>query len=107
MKPAIGLDCDLALRTTRKRQRLEVYRDYVHSVELAGGVPVLLPVIDDPMLVDSQLDLIDGLVLVGGRDLAPKVYGAKKHPKTKPMHPSRQLYDIELARAAIRRRSGQ
>jgi len=101
--PTIGLDCSLQVRTAAKRQRLEVYRDYTDAVERAGGVPVLLPVVEDPALVDSQLDLIDGLILVGGRDLTPKIYGARRHSKTQTMHPSRQLYDIELARAAIRR----
>ncbi|MFO7898290.1 MAG: gamma-glutamyl-gamma-aminobutyrate hydrolase family protein [Planctomycetota bacterium] len=104
-RPAIGLDCGLQVRSRHGRdyERLEVPRHYTDAVELAGGIPVLLPVIDDPGLVDQQLDLVDGLLLIGADDLAPRLYGEPVHPETRPMHPDRQVYDLELARAAIRR----
>ena len=103
-KPAIGLNCDIKLRTTAKRQKLEIYREYADSVELAGGVPIVLPVTDSADHVDEQLDLVDGLVLIGGDDYSPQSYGVRKHQKTKTLHKSREFYDIELARAAIRRK---
>jgi len=104
VKPAIGLNADLRVVPSEKRERVELWRSYVRSVELAGGVPVVLPASDDPARVDEQLDVVDGLVLVGGTDYAPKLYGARRHPRTRLLHPVRQFYDIELARAAIRRR---
>ncbi len=93
-EPTIGLNCDLYVRTTRKCQKLETYREYSESVVLSCGVPVLLPVTDNAAHVDEQLDLIDGLVLIGGDDYSPKLYGAKKHPKTKTVHEAREFYDI-------------
>ena len=102
MKPTIGLNCNLETRDGRPR--LEVWRAYTAAVELAGGVPVLLPVTDNPGHVGEQLDLIDGLVLIGGADYGPELYGAEKHPATKLVHPDRQFYDLELARLAIRRK---
>jgi len=104
MKPVIGLDCDLRLRGPARNQKLEIWRSYADAVELAGGVPVILPTTENPGHIDEQLDVVDGLVLIGGMDLSPKFYGARKHPRTKTMHPSRQFHDIELARAAIRRK---
>ena len=104
MKPTVGFDCDIGVCGPQKRQMLEVYRDYTDSAQLAGGIPILLPATHDPGHIDEQLDLVDGLVLIGGSDLAPRIYGAKKHPETKLMHSARQFYDIELARAAIRRK---
>lgn len=104
MKPVIGLDCDVQFRAAEKREMLEIGRNYTQAVELAGGVPVLLPVVAETADVDAQLDLVDGLVLIGGADLAPGLYAAASHPKTRLMHPARQTYDLELARAAIRRR---
>ncbi len=104
LKPTIGLNCDLALRTSRRRQKLELYREYTAAVELADGLPIVLPVTADPARLDEQLDLVDGLVLTGGADYAPELYGAAAHPKTATLHPDRQFYDIELARAAIRRK---
>jgi putative glutamine amidotransferase len=42
---------------------------YVHSVELAGGRPMVVPPADDG--VDETLDALDGLILSGGADLDP------------------------------------
>lgn len=48
--------------------------DYVRSVVLAGGVPVLLPVTGE--IPDAQsVALLDGLLLPGGGDVAPHLYG--------------------------------
>jgi len=102
MKPAIGLNCDLALHDARPK--LEIWQSYTAAVELAGGTPVLLPVSDNPAHIDEQLDIVDGLVLIGGKDYDPELYGAARHEKTEAVHPARQFYDLELARAAIRRK---
>ncbi len=102
MKPTIGLNCNLETRDGRPR--LEVWNTYTAAVELAGGVPILLPVTDNAGHVGEQLDLIDGLILIGGDDYDPELYGAEKHASTKLVHPDRQFYDLELARLAIRRK---
>lgn len=102
MKPTIGLNCNLEIRDGRLR--LEVWRTYTAAVELAGGVPILLPVTDNPGHVGEQLDLVDGLILIGGDDYGPDLYGSEKHADTKLVHPDRQFYDFELARLAIRRK---
>ena len=102
MKPTIGLNCNLETRDGRPR--LEAWRTYTTAVELAGGVPILLPVTDSAGHVGEQLDLVDGLILIGGNDYAPDLYGAEMHASTKLVHPDRQFYDLELARLAIRRK---
>ena len=102
MKPTIGLNCDLTL--CDGRPKLEIWQSYTMAVELAGGTPVLLPATGNPGHIDEQFDLIDGLVLIGGKDYDPELYGAARHEKTETVHPARQFYDLELARAAIRRK---
>jgi len=102
MKPTIGLNCDLALHDDHPR--LEIWQSYTAAVELAGGTPVLLPATGNPGHIDEQLDIVDGLVLIGGKDYDPELYGAARHEKTETVHPARQFYDLELARAAIRRK---
>ena len=53
---------------------------YVRAVELADGRPLLVPPSDDG--VDETLRALDGLVLSGGSDLDPVLYGADPHPET-------------------------
>lgn len=48
----------------------------VDVIRRAGGVPVVLPVVPDPELIDAHAEMIDGLLLSGGADMAPSTYGA-------------------------------
>lgn len=72
---------------------------YVEAVADAGGTPVLLP----PVGTDtSVLDLVDGLIVIGGVDVDPQFYGAERHEKTT-SQPSRDEHDLALTRAALER----
>lgn len=71
--------------------------NYVTAVTNAGGTPLLLP----PIATDtSVLDVLDGLIIVGGVDVDPKNYGAQPHPKTS-AQPERDDHDIALTKAAL------
>lgn len=70
---------------------------YVEGIVRAGGVPLLLP----PLGTDpSVLELVDGLVVIGGVDVDPQFYGAEPHPATS-SQPSRDEHDITLTRRAL------
>ncbi len=79
-------------------------RDYVHAVQRAGGLAVLLPpdarAVADP---DLLLDRVDALVLAGGTDVDPGSYGAAPHPETGPTRPERDAFELALARRAVER----
>jgi len=72
---------------------------YLDAVVESGGIPVLLP----PTDADSRpvLDLLDGLVLVGGADLDPAGYGARRQPETREIRPHRDAVETELFRYAL------
>jgi putative glutamine amidotransferase len=78
--------------------------DYVTSIRRAGALALMIP--PDPQLLDDPdlaLDRIDGLILAGGADVDPSVYGAEAHAKTRNTVPERDRSEIALARAAIER----
>ena len=75
---------------------------YVKAVQRAGGVPVILPVVD-PNDVDALLDAVDAVVITGGRDLDPSGYGQTPHPQLGPIDPVRDASDIAIARAVVAR----
>lgn len=50
---------------------------YLHSVVDAGGLPVLLPIMEEPDVVASLLARVDGLLMTGGQDILPATYGAR------------------------------
>jgi gamma-glutamyl-gamma-aminobutyrate hydrolase PuuD len=75
---------------------------YVKAVRKAGGVPVLLPIVE-PDDVDSVLERVDALVMTGGGDVDPSSYGAEPDPLTTNVDPKRDMHDIALVRAAVDR----
>lgn len=70
--------------------------DYVAAVSQAGGRPVLLPEHDDT----DVLEILDGLVLAGGPDLNPELYGAEPGPHTV-SRPDRDRAEILLVHRAL------
>ena len=73
-------------------------RRYTDMVIRAGGLPVLLPPADG---VTGVLPRLDGLVLSGGGDLDPALYGAKPHAEAGPPNPARDSAELELCKAAL------
>jgi putative glutamine amidotransferase len=71
--------------------------DYVASVEQAGGLPRVLDVSESPRRLVSELD---GLLLTGGGDVDPVLYGEDRHPTVSDAEPGRDEFEIDLARRA-------
>lgn len=54
---------------------------YPRCVEAAGGLPVLIPPLGRTAL-EALLDRLDGLLLPGGADVDPSLYGQDREPRT-------------------------
>ena len=78
-----------------------VPHDYVRAVERAGGRALLVPPASDG--VEETLDALDGLILSGGSDLDPRLYGQEPHPETDDADPHRDDAELALLRAALGR----
>jgi putative glutamine amidotransferase len=80
---------------------------YVEGVRLAGGVPILLPPTPDGATEPGEvLDAVDGLILTGGPDLDPALYGAELEEGTDEPTTERQIrdaFELSLLREARRR----
>jgi putative glutamine amidotransferase len=70
MRPLIGIPCHADFRAGTGRPIYCNNRAYVHAVESAGGVPVLIPLLDDLSSLDTLLPRLDGLLLPGGVDVS-------------------------------------
>ena len=66
---------------------------YVRAVRESGGIPVILPTVSDEYLIHRYLQILDGLVLIGGLDIPPEIYGEKPHQTVKVM--PQQRFDFE------------
>ncbi|WP_127497172.1 gamma-glutamyl-gamma-aminobutyrate hydrolase family protein [Actinoplanes solisilvae] len=73
-----------------------VPHDYTEAVTQAGGRPVLIPPHEDTDI----LTVLDGLVLAGGPDVSPELYGADPEPLTV-TRPGRDRAEMLLVRRAL------
>jgi putative glutamine amidotransferase len=75
-------------------RKLEDYRQSV--LHVGGEVRVLEP----GAAVAATLEGIDGLMLTGGGDVNPALYGEAAHPSTEGAEPGRDEFEIALVKAA-------
>lgn len=75
---------------------------YVRAVRKAGGLPVLLPMVE-PDDAPGLLDRVDGVVFTGGDDVDPSFYGAEPHPRLGPTDRLRDELELALCRLAVER----
>ncbi len=83
-KPKIGIAANILIMDSGMMPgiyRAYVNNDYVESVEKAGCIPVMLPVISDLADVKEQVKSLDGIVLSGGWDIDPLLYGEQPQPQ--------------------------
>ena len=99
-KPLIGITA-FTSREEGKLPACAVTQEYVDAVLLAGGIPFIIPVNDSELSMDSLFEKIDGLLLTGGPDLNPVLYGDKMHPAVKGIDQNRDDLDIRMAEYAI------
>jgi putative glutamine amidotransferase len=74
---------------------------YVTALERAGGRPMLVPPSEDGL--EETLDALHGLVLPGGTDIEPELYGQEAHPETYGVVPERDRSELALLTGALER----
>jgi putative glutamine amidotransferase len=100
MTPVIGISCStLVLPDLRSSPRFALARYYTSCVVEAGGLPLLLPSLE-PEAAAAFLTRIDGLILSGGLDVDPALYGQEPHPRLGVVDEPRDAFELELSRGA-------
>jgi putative glutamine amidotransferase len=100
-KPIIGIGSDVQY-VEGHRDRAFAYLTYVDSLRRAGAVPVLIP--PQPENAAELVEGLDGILLAGGEDCDPGLYGQERHPKVVDlMDQRRQSNDLTLAKVARER----
>jgi len=75
--------------------------DYSRSIEEAGGIPVILPVIKELQTLREFLKKIDGFVFTGGQDISPEFYNERPARELGKVEPVRDSYELAVARELI------
>lgn len=100
--PLIGVTTSITVG--KAPERAYVNSAYLHAVQQAGGVPVPLP----PQLSAASLERLarglDGLLLTGGGDIDPALFGEAPHPTLYEVAPARDTLEASATRIALDRR---
>ncbi len=103
-KPLIGINADLRSAGGDSPAFTFLAQGYYDAVTKVGGVPIVVPPLKDEDDIDSILDIVDGMVLVGGADLDPRRDGYMMHPTIRLLDSRRESFDRTLARRIADRR---
>ncbi|NNF09462.1 MAG: gamma-glutamyl-gamma-aminobutyrate hydrolase family protein [Acidimicrobiia bacterium] len=70
---------------------------YSDAVVGAGGVPIVLPILD-PDAIPTVLSRLDGVVMTGGGDVEPARYNGAGHEAVYGVDPARDACELAIAR---------
>jgi putative glutamine amidotransferase len=102
MKPVIGITTTPFIEPQDHGtfRRYMVSSNYVRAVEAAGGLALILPPQSDA--IGQLTSLIDGLLLTGGADMAPELYGdTEVHETTYGVDAERDRFELDLFAAVM------
>jgi len=103
--PLIGITCEAVFPDAgRSTYDLVCDHRYAEAVKDAGGHPVLLPIAYRKAILRRYLEGIDGLVIVGGDDVDPRLYDEEPLPSTHVIFQQRTTFETWLYRAGKERR---
>lgn len=99
-RPLIGITPNVR-PAGRKGSEHVVLSAYVTMVSQAGALPVIVPAVTTREEAREVLARLDGLLLTGGRDIDPGLYGQSPRHPDRVAAPERIASDLAYARAAI------
>ena len=103
-KALIGINADYRSATRDAPAFSYLCAGYYDSLVQVGAVPIVIPPLEDEADVNRVLDVLDGVVLIGGADLDPRHDGFMLHPSVRALDLRRERFDRMLARLTAERR---
>lgn len=81
--------------------RFSLNQSYNKAIMAAGGVPLMIPHVEDAESLRELYEMLDGLMLPGGVDIHPRYYDEEPHPKLDPTDDGLDWIEATLLRWAL------
>lgn len=94
----------IAMDAGDRPDRYQLVCGYASAIELAGGMPWPIAYRTDLSLIPQMLERAAGVMLTGGNDLDPALWGESRHPNAIPLEQDRQRFELAFLAEAERRR---
>ncbi|MCH2126885.1 MAG: gamma-glutamyl-gamma-aminobutyrate hydrolase family protein [Pirellulaceae bacterium] len=95
-KPRIGINSDFRTSKGDAPDYLCVTSGYFDCIIKVGGIPVVVPPLENETDIECVLEDLDGFLLIGGHDLDPRHDGFMIHPTVRPLDSRRETFDRML-----------
>ena len=82
-------------------QSVVMNQRYYHAVASAGAAPVLIPLLDDLDTLRSIYERVGGVLIPGGVDIDPSMFGESPHERLGRVDPARDRVEIQLVKWAV------
>ncbi len=86
-----------------ERDSIWMIPGYLDGIAAAGGVPVILPLTSNEQTIRQLAGMIDGLLMTGGQDVAPELYGEERLPQCGERIPVRDAMEQLLFQDCLKR----
>lgn len=93
-KPVIGV----VPLFDEERNSIWMIPGYMDMLVACGALPIILPFSSEPREVARDFELVDGVLVTGGQDVSPYLYGEHSIPECGRPYAKRDLLDQELIR---------
>ena len=103
MRPSIATTTTSYEGSEYRTPQIMLGSPYLRALEEAGGTPLLVTPAHDEESIARILDVADALVLTGGEDVDPSLYGQQAHEKLSTVNRSRDRMEIAALRGALER----
>lgn len=100
-KPVIGLTC--SYDKDENTHRIFLNHSYLDAIRHFGGIPVVLPSEGNADELEYLVSLCDGILLTGGDDIDPLLFGEEKWNDTVSVTPERDEREMLVCRLADER----
>ena len=103
LRKACTVAVTAGIRPDGDTSRVRLTAAYVTALEGAGLIPLIIPPLSNLGAASAILDSVSGLVLTGGGDIDPSIYGEKRHEKVHSVDPERDRTEAALITEAKER----
>lgn len=97
----VGVPCFSAERAGSHRPLYANNQTYIRALIAAGATPLMIPPGLAAAALESLCARLDGLLLTGGPDIAPALYGEELLPACGEIDPERDELELALTRLAL------
>jgi putative glutamine amidotransferase len=100
-KPFIGISASQYMKPGRTWRYNIAYEPNIIAIERAGGIPIIIPASVTMETLDAIYQRLDGVLLPGGGDVNPTIYGQEAHETLDTVDDARDAIEITLTRKAV------